>query len=151
MLREEINTKLKEALKAKESRRVSTLRLILAAIKDREIKARGDGKQPEVTEEEILLLLETMVRQRDEAIVLYEKGNRPELALQESEEKKIIQEFMPEQLGEKEIENAVISAIEKIGATSLKDMGSVMATLRENFSGQMDFSKAGQLAKERLS
>ena len=151
MLREEINTKLKEALKAKESRRVSTLRLILAAIKDREIKARGDGKQPEVTDEEILLLLETMVRQRDEAIVLYEKGNRPELALQESEEKKIIQEFMPEQLGEKEIENAVISAIEKIGATSLKDMGSVMANLRENFSGQMDFSKAGQLAKKRLS
>ncbi|MBL42009.1 MAG: glutamyl-tRNA amidotransferase [Rhodospirillaceae bacterium] len=151
MLREEINTKLKEALKAKESRRVSTLRLVLAAIKDREIKARGDGNQSVVSDDEILQLLETMVRQRDEAIVLYEKGNRPELASQEKEEKIIIQEFMPEQLADGDIESAVIEAISSINATSLKDMGSVMAKLRENYSGQMDFSKAGQLAKERLS
>ena len=151
MLREEINIKLKEALKAKESRRVSTLRLILAAIKDREIKARGDGKQPSVSDDDILQLLETMVRQRDEAIILYEKGNRPELASQEKEEKIIIQEFMPEQLADADIESAVIDTINSIGATSLKDMGSVMANLRKNYSGQMDFSKAGQLAKERLS
>ncbi|PPR79338.1 MAG: hypothetical protein CFH01_00462 [Alphaproteobacteria bacterium MarineAlpha2_Bin1] len=151
MLREEINVRLKEALKAKESRRVSTLRLVLAAIKDREIKARGDGSQSVVTDDEILHLLETMVRQRDEAIILYEKGNRPELASQEKEEKKIIQEFMPQQLGDEDIESAVIDAISSIGATSLKDMGSVMAKLRENYSGQMDFSKAGQLAKDRLS
>ncbi len=151
MLRDEINIKLKEALKAKETRRVSTLRLILAALKDREIKARGDGNTEGVGEEEILKLLETMVRQREESILLYKKGDRLDLADQEKEEIEIIKEFMPEQLDELEIQKIVVNAIEEIGAQSLKDMSSVMANLREKYPGQMDFSKAGRFAKNKLS
>ena len=151
MLRENLSIKLKDALKAKQQRRVATLRLILAALKDRDIQARGDQRGEGVTEGEIMQLLETMVRQREEAITLYDRGGRPELADQEREEIAIIREFMPRQLTDEEILSAVNKAIDETGAAGLKDMGAVMGSLREQYAGQMDFAKAGRIAKGHLS
>lgn len=151
MLRENLSIKLKDALKAKQQRRVATLRLILAALKDRDIQARGEERGEGITEAEIMQLLETMVRQREEAITLYDRGGRPELADQEREEITIIREFMPRQLSDEEILDAVKKAIDETGAAGLKDMGSVMGSLREKYSGQMDFAKAGRIAKGYLS
>ncbi len=151
MLRENLSIKLKDALKAKQQRRVATLRLILAALKDRDIQARGEERGEGITEAEIMQLLEAMVRQREEAITLYDRGGRPELADQEREEITIIREFMPRQLSDEEILDAVKKAIDETGAAGLKDMGSVMGSLREKYSGQMDFAKAGRIAKGYLS
>lgn len=151
MLRENLSTNLKKALKSKQVRRVATLRLILAALKDRDIQARGDGQPDGISDAEILKLLETMVRQRDEAIILYERGDRPELAEQEREEILIIREFMPRQMDDSEIEKAVKQAISDTGASALKDMGPLMTSLRKQYSGRMDFAKAGRYAKEQLS
>ena len=151
MLRENLRSNLKLAIKAKESRRVATLRLILAALKDRDIQARGEGQNEGIDDNELMQLLETMVRQREEAIILYNKGGRPELANQEQEEIDIIREFMPEQLNDTEINNVVSEAIEEIGANTLKDMGPLMALLREKYSGKMNFAQAAIFAKEKLS
>jgi uncharacterized protein YqeY len=146
-----VSDALKISQKAKEARKVSTLRLILAALKDRDIAARGEGNENGVPDEDIIAMLGTMVRQRHEAIVLYERGERPELAQQEREEIDIIQEFLPIQLDEGEISEAVKEAIVRLDANGLKDMGPIMAELRGLFAGRMDFGRASQMVKEQLS
>ena len=151
MLRERLHEELKAAMKAKEVRAVSTLRLSLAALKDRDIAARGKGNPDGIDEDEILQMLHTMVKQRREGITLYEKGGREDLAKQESEEIAIIERFLPSQMSDREIARAVAAIIKELKAGSLKDMGPTMAELRKRYAGQMDFAKASQLAKEKLS
>ena len=151
MLRERLSETLKTSQKAKEARKVATLRLILAALKDRDIAARGEGNENGVSDDDIIAMLGTMVRQRHEAIELYDRGQRPELAAQEREEIDIIQEFLPKQLDESEIGEAVKDAIVRLDANGLKDMGPIMAELRGRFAGRMDFGRASQIVKEQLS
>ncbi|MEC9367299.1 MAG: GatB/YqeY domain-containing protein [Pseudomonadota bacterium] len=148
-MREAINEALKAAVKAQDKRRMSTLRLINAAIKDRDIAARGAGKD-KVSDAELLDILSKMVKQRRESIDIYQKGNRPELAQQEQEEIDIIQSFLPKQLDEKESRKAVASVMDELGCEGLKDMGKVMGVLKERYAGRMDFGKAGQTVKELL-
>jgi hypothetical protein len=152
MLREQINDVLKTAMKAKQQTKVSTLRLINAAIKDRDIadRTKGGADEKGISDDGILQLLQSMVKQRHDSIEAYEKGGRPELAARESEEIEVIQQFLPEQLSDTDMNNAVISVIEEIGAESLKEMGSVMAKLREEYAGRLDFGKASGIVKERL-
>lgn len=150
MLRTRLNDALKEAMRAKDPRAVSTVRLILAALKDRDIAARGRGVTDGIPDEEILQLLQTMVKQRREAIALYEQGGRQELAQQEREEIGVIEGFMPRQLSEEETRAAIAAAIAESGAAGLKDMGKVMAELRARFAGQMDFGKASGWVREAL-
>ena len=151
MLRARLNDELKAAMKAKDQRAVSTVRLILAALKDRDIAARGKGNTDGISEEEIGDLLQKMIRQRRESIELYEQGNRQDLAQQEREEIQVIERFLPKQMDEAEMDAAVSAVIAELGAGSIKDMGRVMAALKQRHSGQMDFSKAGALVKQRLS
>jgi len=151
MLRAEINEALKDAMKAKEERATSTLRLILAALKDRDIAARGKGKEETVGDDDILQLLQSMIKQRHASIEAYEKGGRQDLADGEAEEIAIIERFLPEQMGEDDIAAAVEAVIAECGASSLKQMGQVMAALRERHAGSMDFSKASQLVKDTLA
>ncbi|MDE0780649.1 MAG: GatB/YqeY domain-containing protein [Alphaproteobacteria bacterium] len=150
MIREQIPDALKSSLKDKDVRAVSTLRLIMAALKDRDIAARGKGNAEGIGEDEILQMLQTMVKQRRESISMYEKGGRLELAAQEAEEIVIIQRFLPEQLDASATEAAVDKTIADLGASGLKDMGGVMGALRDNFAGQMDFSRASGIVKARL-
>ena len=152
MLREQINDVLKTAMKAKQQTKVSTLRLINAAIKDRDIadRTKGGADEKGISDDGILQLLQSMVKQRHDSIEAYEKGGRPELAARESEEIEVIQQFLPEQLSDTDMNTAVISVIEEIGAESLKEMGSVMAKLREEYAGRLDFGKASGIVKERL-
>lgn len=151
MLRPRLSDALKTAMKAKDQVAVSTLRLILTAIKDRDIAARSKGNDEGISETEILQVLQTMVRQRHESIELYRKGNREELAQQEEAEIAVIESFMPRQLNDKEIEAAIGAVIEETGAGSIKDMGKAMGLLRERYAGQMDFGRAGALLKARLT
>ncbi len=151
MLRSRLNDALKVAMKSKDRRRVSTLRLILAALKDRDIAARGKGNPDGVSDEEILQMLSTMVRQRRESIEQYEKGGRVDLVEQEREEITIIEEYLPRQLGEDEIREASREVIAEIGATGIKDMGRVMAALKQKYAGQMDMGRASAIVKELLS
>jgi len=151
MLRNELSESLKEAMRAKDKCATSTLRLVLAALKDRDIAARPDGEKAEVDDNEILSMLETMVKQRRESIKMYDQGGRPELAERERGEIVIIEKFLPKQLDDGDIEKAVVAAIADAGAESLKQMGKVMGVLRERHAGQMDFGKAGAIAKQRLS
>lgn len=151
MLRDQLSDALKDAMRAKEKRRTSTLRLILAAIKDRDIAARGQGNTEGVSDEEILEILSKMVRQRNESIETYEEAGRLELAEQEREEIGIIQDFLPRQMREDEIEEAVNGVVAEIGAGNLKDMGRVMGALKERYAGHMDFGRASALAKQVLS
>lgn len=151
MLRERLNDQLKAAILGKDSLRVSTLRLILAALKDRDIAARGKGKESEIGEDDILSMLQSMIKQRRESIALYEQAGRLELAEREAGEIEVIQGFLPTQLDESEVEEAVGQAIADLGASSIKDMGKVMSALRERYTGRMDFAKAGALVKSRLA
>lgn len=151
MLREELNESLKQATKSKDACAVATIRLILAALKDRDIAARSKGNDDGIGDDEILSLLQTMIKQRRESSDLYEKGNRPELAERELKEIEIIQFFMPEQMGDDDIAAAVAQVIEELGASGLKEMGGVMAALRERYAGQMDFAKASAVAKANLA
>lgn len=152
MLREQIDMGLKAAMKAKDSKlRVTTLRLINAAIKDRDIAARGEDRCEGATEEEILAILTKMVKQREESANAFEKGGRPELAEQERAEIEVIREFLPRQLSAGEIENAVSEVIKEYDASGLKDMGKCMGALKDRYNGSMDFGKAGKLMKENLS
>jgi uncharacterized protein YqeY len=151
MLRTRLNEELKTAMRAKAERMLSTIRLILAALKDRDIAARGKGNYDGISEDEILQMLNSMIKQRRESISLYEQGGRCELAQREQEEIEIIQTFMPKQLSDAELDGAVKATIESIGAKSLKDMGKVMAVLKEKFAGQMDFTRASALVKQHLS
>lgn len=151
MIREQIKSVLKEAMIAKNSHKVSTLRLIMAAIKDRDIAARVKDNPDGIKDDEILSLMQSMVKQRRDSITMYENGGRLELAEQEASEIKIIEDFLPKQMSEDEIATVVDSLITELGATSLKDMGSTMAALRERFAGQMDFGKASAIIKARLA
>ncbi len=150
MLRERINDGLKEAMKSKDARRVSTLRMMNAAIKDRDIEARGMGKGP-LGDDELLGVFQKMIKQRQESLDLYEKGGRADLAGQEREEIAIISSFLPQQMSEEEVRAAIDSLVGELGATSVKDMGRVMTALRERYSGRMDFGKASGAVKARLS
>lgn len=151
MLRERLNDELKKSMLAKDQHATATLRLIMAALKDRDIAARSKGQMDGIGEDEILSMLQTMIKQRRESIDMYRKGGRDELAEREGEEIKVIESFLPAQMDDAAIEAAVAKAIEAAGASSLKEMGKVMAALREQYAGQMDFAKAGAVAKKLLS
>jgi uncharacterized protein YqeY len=148
-MREAINDALKAAMKAGDKRRVSTLRLINAAIKDRDIEARGAGKE-RTGDDELLQLLQKLVKQRQESASIYDGAGRPELAAQEREEIAIIQEYLPRQLDETESRAAIAVIIAETGASGIRDMGKVMAALRERYAGQLDFGKASGIVKELL-
>jgi uncharacterized protein YqeY len=150
MLRQQLNDALKTAMLAKNARVVSTVRLILAALKDRDIAARSKGVMDGISEDEVLSMLQSMIKQRRESISLYEQGGRLELAQQEADEITIIERFLPPQLSEAEMADAVRAVIAELGATALKDMGRVMAALKERFSGSMDFTKASAVTKKEL-
>ncbi|MSO71752.1 MAG: GatB/YqeY domain-containing protein [Alphaproteobacteria bacterium] len=150
MLRQKLNDALKDSLKKREARAVSTLRLILAALKDRDIDSRGRGIEGGLGDEEILGLLQTMIKQRRESITQYQAGAREDLVKQEAEEIAIIEGFLPKQLSAEEIAAAVAEAIRETGAAGLKEMGKVMAVLKAKHSGRMDFSKASAAVKAKL-
>jgi len=150
MLRDQLATQLKEAMKAKDAERLSTVRLIQAAIKDRDIANRGTGKE-QASDDEILQILAKMVKQRDESAKIYEENSRPELAAKERAEIVVIQDFMPKQLSDSEVRANVSAIIAETGAAGAKDMGKVMAALKERYAGQMDFAKASATVKELLS
>ena len=150
-MRERVNVALKQAMKDKAADRLSTLRLINAAIKDREIAARGDGEAAGVGDAEVLAILGKMSKQRMESVRAYEEGGRLDLAESERAEIAVIEEFLPRQLTEAEVEAAITAAIEKTGATSIRDMGKVMGELKAKYTGQMYFGTVGPMIKTRLS
>ena len=150
-LREQLQTALKEAMKAKAAERLSTLRLINAAIKDREIALRGEGEGAEVDDAAILAILGMMVKQRQESARIYEEGGRLDFAERELNEIRVIEEFLPRQLSQDEVGQAITEAIAEAGATSIRDMGKVMAALKAKYTGQMDFGAAGPRIKELLA
>ncbi|MHA1568592.1 MAG: GatB/YqeY domain-containing protein [Alphaproteobacteria bacterium] len=149
-MRERLSDELRAAMKAKDTRVVATVRLILAALKDRDIAARGKGNADGIDESETLQMLQTMVKQRHDSIEQYEKGGRLDLARQEAEEIEIIRRFMPAQMSEEEVAGAVDELIAELEASSLKDMGRTMAALRERYAGRMDFAKASANVKKQL-
>jgi uncharacterized protein YqeY len=151
MLRTRLNEALKTSMKAKEQVAVSTLRLILTAIKDRDIAARSKGNDDGISDTEILQVLQTMVRQRHESIELYKQGGRQELADQEQSEIEVIESFMPRQLDDTEVDAAISEVIADTGAESVKDMGKAMSALREKYAGQMDFGRASATLKAQLA
>jgi uncharacterized protein len=150
MLRDDINNALKEAMKARDERRVSTLRMVNAAIKDRDIEARGLGKGP-LSDEELLGLFQKMIKQRQDSVDAYQKGGRTDLVTQENEEIAIISAYLPKQMSEDEMKAAIAAAIKETGAASMKDMGKVIGALRGKYAGQMDFGKASGLVKGMLA
>jgi len=150
-MRDRVNQALKDAMKSKEADRLSTLRLINAAIKDKDIALRGTAdEEGGVSDADVLGILGRMVKQRQESARAYEEGGRLELAEKELSEIKVIEDFLPRQLTEEEAESAVDAAISEAGAASIRDMGKVMAVLKAKYTGQMDFGKAGPLVKSRL-
>jgi len=149
-LRTSINEALKEAMKARDERRVATLRMMNAAIKNADIEARGQGKPP-LNEHDLLALFQKMIKQRQEAAELYEKGGRAELAAKEREEIEIIASYLPKQMSDLEAGAAISAILHEINAQSMKDMGRAMAALRERFAGKMDFAKASAKIKELLA
>jgi len=148
-LRTNLTSALKEAMKAKDTDRLATLRLINAAIKDRDIDARAAGKDG-LGDDELLAILAKMVKQRQESARAYEEGGRLELAEKELAEIKVVEEFLPKQLYEEETEAAIAAAVEEAEATSIRDMGKVMGLLKDQYTGQIDFGKVGGLVKARL-
>ncbi|WFU07690.1 GatB/YqeY domain-containing protein [Rhizobium sp. CB3090] len=149
MIRETLSTAQKDAMKAKDAARLSTVRLILAAIKDKDISNRGLGKE-QASDDEILQLLAKMIKQREESVKIYIDGGRPELADKEREEIAVIQGFMPEQLSDEKVREICVAVVAELGAQGLKDMGKCVAALRERYAGQMDFAKASGILKELL-
>jgi uncharacterized protein YqeY len=149
-LRARISDALKDAMKAKDAARLSTLRLINAAIKDRDIALRGDGRDDGVTSDEVLQILGKMVKQRQESARAYEEGGRLELAEKERSEIVVIEDFLPKQLSEDEVAAAIDKAVKTTGAESIRDMGKVMGELKGKYTGQMDFSQVGPMVKDRL-
>ena len=150
MLRDDINNAVKEAMKAKDERKLSTLRMMNAAIKNADIEARGQGKEP-LNEAELMSLFQKMIKQRQESVELYDKGGRAELAAQEREEIAIISAYLPKQMSEDEMKAAISAAIAETGAAGMKDMGKVIGVLRAKFAGQMDFGKASGMVKAALT
>ncbi|WP_424982785.1 GatB/YqeY domain-containing protein [Maritalea sp. S77] len=149
-MRDQINQALKHALKNRETRRMGTLRLINAAIKDRDIEARGKGKEA-VDDAEILQILQKMVKQREESAAVYAENDREELAAQERAEIEVIQDFLPKPLSDDEVEAAIDAAIEETGAQSLKDMGKVVGVLKAKYPGRIDFGQASKAVKAKLN
>lgn len=149
-LRTDLTEALKTAMKAKDERAVSTLRLILAALKDRDIADRSKGNAQGIGEENILAMLQSMIKQRRDSIAAYIQGGRDELAEQEAEEIDVIERFLPDQMDDDALAAAVTEVLAESGAVTLKEMGGVMGTLRARYAGQMDFAKAGTMVKERL-
>ena len=150
MIRDDINNALKGAMKAGDARRVSTLRLVNAALKNADIEARGQGKEP-LGDDGVLGVLQKMIKQRNESAELYDKGGRAELAQQEREEIAIISAYLPAQMSEDEVKAAISGAIKDTGAAGMKDMGKVIAALKGRFAGKMDFAKVSALVKAALS
>jgi uncharacterized protein YqeY len=149
MLRDDINNALKEAMKAKSERTVSTLRMVNATLKNADIEARGAAK-PALGDADVLSILQKMIKQRQESVELYRKGGRDDLVQQEQQEIDIIAGYLPKQMSEDEMKAAIASVIKDAGAASVKDMGRVMAALKERYAGKMDFAKAGGLVKSQL-
>ncbi|MFT7058932.1 MAG: hypothetical protein ACJASV_001437 [Pseudorhodobacter sp.] len=149
-LRDRLQQALKEAMRAKEAERLSTLRLINAAIKDREIAQRGETAEPVVSDTEITAILSKMVKQRQESARVYEEGGRLELAEKELEEIRVIEEFLPRQLSGAEVDAAITAAIAEAAASSIRDMGKVMGVLKGKYTGQMDFGTVGPKVKDML-
>ena len=150
MLRDDINNAVKDAMKAKDERKLSTLRMVNSTLKNSDIEARGQGKPP-LSDEDILGVLQKMIKQRQESVELYDKGGRPELAAQEREEIAVISAYLPKQMSEDDVTKAIADAIAETGAAGMKDMGKVIAVLRAKYAGQMDFGKASGLVKAALS
>ena len=150
MLRDNINNATKDAMKARDERRVATLRMMNAAIKNADIEARGQGKEP-LSEADLMSLFQKMIKQRQESADLYDKGGRPELAAQEKAEIEIISSYLPRQMSDVEAGSAISSLLQEINAETMKDMGRAMAALRERFAGKMDFGKASGKIKELLN
>ncbi|MBO9479527.1 GatB/YqeY domain-containing protein [Shimia sp. R11_0] len=151
-LREDINSALKQAMRDRAADRLSTLRLIMAAIKDRDIAARGAGEETSgVEDDDILAILAKMVKQRQESARTYEEGGRLDLAERELSEITVIEEFLPKQLSDDEIVEAVKAAVTEVGADSIRDMGKVMGALKAKYTGQMDFGKVGPMVKDQLA
>jgi uncharacterized protein len=149
-LRDQLNTAVKEAMKARDQKRLGTLRLIQANIKDKDIAHRTEDSREGISDDDILALFGKLIKSREDSIALYEKGGRPELAEAEKAEIAILREFMPRQLDDTETKAAIAAVVAQTGATSLKDMGKVMAALKECYTGTMDFGKAGALVKAQL-
>ncbi|MAB87703.1 MAG: glutamyl-tRNA amidotransferase [Rhodobacteraceae bacterium] len=150
-LRDRLSVSLKDAMKAKDATRLMTLRLINAAIKDRDIDARSEGVDSGVSDHDLLAILSKMVKQRQESARAYEEGGRLELAEKEWAEIVIVEEFLPRQLSEREVEQAIADAIAASGANSIRDMGKVMGVLKSKYTGQLDFGKVGGMVKVQLS
>lgn len=150
-LRERFTTDLKAAMHARNENTVGTLRLIIAALKDKDIAARTAESRESIKDDQILAMMQGMIKQRQESIRMYEQGNRPELAAKEQAEISVIERYLPKQMSDDETKAAVVSAVAEAGASSIKDMGKVMATLKAKYTGQMDFARAGVFVKEKLS
>ncbi len=151
MLRDKLNDALKEAMRARDTGALGTIRLILAKLKEVDIAARTEASREGVADDRILSMMQGMIKQRNESIALYEKGGRADLAEKEKAEIAVIERFLPQQMGETEIDAAVREAIASAGATSIKDMGGVMAALKGKYAGQMDFAKASAAVKKALA
>ncbi|MET0721136.1 MAG: GatB/YqeY domain-containing protein [Tardiphaga sp.] len=150
MLRENINNAVKDAMRAKDERKLSTLRMVNSTIKNADIEARGQSKPP-LSDGDLLSLLQKMIKQRQESVELYDKGNRAELADQERAEIAIISAYLPKQMSEDDVKAAITAEIAEIGAAGIKDMGKVIAALKAKYAGQMDFGKASGLVKAALT
>ena len=150
MLRDNINNAVKDAMKARDERRVSTLRMVNAAIKNADIEARGQGKEP-LNEADLMSLFQKMIKQRQESAELYDKGARPELAAAERAEIEIITAYLPQQMSDVEAGSAIAAVMKEINAETMKDMGRAMAALKDRFAGKMDFGKASGKIKELLN
>ncbi|CUH83871.1 GatB/YqeY domain-containing protein [Thalassovita mediterranea] len=150
-LRDRVMAEMKQAMKDKNTTRVSTLRLINAAIKDRDIAARGEGRDEGVSDADVLAILGKMVKQRQESARQYEEASRFDLAEREQVEIAVIEDFLPRQLNDDEVANAVDAAIAEVGGSSIRDMGKVMGVLKGQYTGQMDFGAVGPMVKDRLS
>ena len=148
-MREQFNAQLKEAMKAGDKRRVATIRMITAALKDRDIEARGTGKT--VSDDDILALLQKMVKSRQESAEIYDKAGRTDLSTQARDEIAIMSEYLPKQMGEDDVKAAIAAAIAETGAAGMKDMGKVIAALKAKFTGQMDFAKVSAAVKAMLN
>ena len=150
-MRARVNSALKQAMKDKAAARLATLRLINAAIKDREIAQRCDGEETVVSDADVLAILGKMVKQRQESARAYEEGGRLDLAEREMTEIAVIEEFLPKKLGDAEVAAAILTAVQSTGAESIRDMGKVMAELKSRYTGQMDFGKVGPMVKDQLT
>ena len=150
MLREAFSERLKQAMRAKDARTLSTVRMILAGVKERDVAARGSGNQEGIADPEILRLLQAMIKQRRESIALYQQGKRPELAQQEEDEIAVIESFLPQQMNDDQMAAAAKAAIAETGAAGVKDMGRVMGVLRERHAGVIDLARAGAIVKQLL-